>query len=86
MINIRAINNFILELNQELYEQTENDEIAVELKSIGHMISIEFLGVHIWNSKNDEREEIYEDIYEELEPFVRNKINELVKTILNIHL
>jgi len=86
MISLNNINDFIKEINYELYEQTESDEILVELRSIGDIIIIEFLGVRIWNSEDDERDEIYEDVYEELEPYVKNKINEIVKTILNIHL
>lgn len=86
MISLNSINDFIKEINYELYEQTEADEILAEVRSIGDIIIIEFLGVRLWNSEDDERDEIYEDVYEELEPYIKNKINEIVKTVLNIHL
>lgn len=85
-MTIDMINRMIIDINIELYEQTEHDEVVLELRSVGTMIVIDYLGIQIWNSDDDEREIIYEDIYEELEPYIIRKINKISRTLVNIQI
>lgn len=86
METANSITKFITEINNELYDQTENDEVYLVFKSIGQIFHIEFMGICIWDSEHDERIEIYEDIYEQLEPFIRTRCNSLVRDLVNIQL
>ena len=86
--------NIVYDLNQEIFELfNEEDqawdamEYTIEMKTNGDVVVIKFLGQHIWNSEDDERQtnEETED-YEHLDIFLRREINKLMNTIKRINL
>ena len=83
--------DLIEKLNYELYSIDEdlviNNGICFEYVSSGTVDIINFLGITIWNSEDDDR--IFCNVinkYEPLDEYVRRKTNELLNRISNIHL
>lgn len=71
---IQIVNN----VRNELYESLADDDNIYPLTIIiDSEISIEFCGIEIWNSDNDEREYVDEenDIREHLENYLKKQIN-----------
>lgn len=54
------------------------------LKATGFIIIVEFVGVQIWNSDNDERELDEHDEYEPLEPYLRNQIQKICDDFMSL--
>jgi len=78
---VDAIDN----INGDLFEKTDNESIIVELKTTGCVTIIEFCGISIWSSEDDDRQYIDQiDEYEPIEPFLRKKVNEVIETITKI--
>ncbi len=50
------------------------------LKANGNIIMIDFCGIVVWDTENDDRKDINEseDIFEPLEPFIRKRIMYIV--------
>ena len=59
--------------------------IFFELRSIGYAEIIEFMGMQLWNSDNDEREYVNEgtpdEDYEDLEDFIRKRATIICKEL-----
>lgn len=83
----------VAKINGDIQEQTEEDSsttyIFLVLKIFGEETIVEFAGINIWSSENDERE--YEDdgkdiIYGPLEHYLRREINKMAQSISRIKL
>lgn len=86
METLNNIGKIISHINDELYDQLEHDEIYLEMISVGHMTIIKFLGIQLWNSENDERQEIHEEIYEPLEQFLIDECNKIMITLAGVQI
>jgi hypothetical protein len=95
MQHLDWIANIVYDLNQEILDlMNEEDQAAVqkameftiEMQTNGDAVLIKFLGHYVWHSEDDERQEIDEDIHENLDVFLRREINKLMKTIKKIKL
>jgi hypothetical protein len=78
----------IADLNCEIYDQIENDYIYLEYSTNSFSDIIDFLGIQIWNSENDERRYIDEenDVKEDLEIYLRKEINKIIDELQKIKL
>jgi hypothetical protein len=90
--------NAVEEINEKMFDQAEEGSscqyILLEMKTTGDIIIIEFCGIQIWNSEEDERE--FHDStnilppqpgsYEPIRTYLNRQINELVKYISKISL
>lgn len=86
MLTLTQIADITFELNQELLTITANDDIMVSMISDGSNITLKFLGITIWELCDDKRIEIYEDILEPFEPFIREEINYIIRSLIGIQL
>lgn len=73
-------------LEIEVFEQTEGVEyLNFELTTNGFYTMINFLGITIWSSENEEREYDEEtDSYEPMEVYLRRALNEELDKIRKI--
>jgi len=78
----------VAKLNNEIYEQTEgNIEDALTYRSAGNGQVINFSDVPMWDSENDERDEVVDTgELEPIEPFLRAKINLMIGELSKIKL
>ena len=77
-INILA--DIVDDLNIEFYERTKIEWVyPFELRSVGSMHTIEFMGQNIWDSENDERLYTDEenDIKEHIETYIIRQATDL---------
>lgn len=88
-LDLNLLDEFVFQLGCEIVDQTGNDELSVVLSTNGFGTVVEFLGVTIWSSEDDERSFVddgHMEDYEPLEPFIREQINKMVKTLAKIKL
>jgi uncharacterized Tic20 family protein len=78
--------NIINVINQDLYEQTEDDELYLEYSTNAFADVVEFLGLVIWNSEDDMRPYIDEDEKEDLNIYLRKEINRTIQKLEKIKL
>ena len=79
---VERINNFLYEkLTENFYLEYP---FFVSYSSSGYAEAIEFLGISIWDSENDEREELPNGKYEDLEPYLRKKIDFIITNLSKI--
>jgi hypothetical protein len=86
--DVKQIDGIIFSLNREIARQTESSATMLQplvFVSDGDSQGIKFLGLSVWNSDEDEREEKDGEL-EPLEGFVRREVQELIETISNIKL
>lgn len=71
-------------INEELFDITNDEEIQLWCESNGSRVIINFCSIRIWDSENDDREYLGEDIdeYEDLENYIRKEFNK-IKTKLS---
>lgn len=85
MISLSKINTILSNMNDRIYDQIEDSEIYIKLTSIGNdQHIIEFLGIRLWSYADDDRMEIEEGVYEELEPFLYDKVDEVIRTVMTL--
>jgi len=79
----RKICEIVDNINVGLYEQLKNEDIYLEFISNGDHHIIKFIGLHIWDSENDERDYIDEetDIKEDLEKYIKQIIEDFNKIL-----
>lgn len=78
-MTVLELHIIIQSLNNEMYELHDNDEICLELRSIGsENCIIKFLGMQIWNSY-DEDNDIDESL--ELIALLKIRINNIITEI-----
>ena len=85
-LTLDEIGDIIDNINIGIYNQLEDDEIALELRSNGNCDAIRFLGTYIWWSEDDKRKYIDEgnsDEREDLEIHLKKIIREKIK-LLNL--
>ena len=80
---IIEIEDAISEINGELYEQTkEDDYIQVSLSTNGYCQIVEFAGIRIWDSEeNDRLVDDDEEYTESMEMCLRRNIMQMVRKI-----
>lgn len=88
----------VKKLNEEITDQLcEGSDIildCLQIKSDGVTTIIEFLGIQIWKNDDDDRQiisrssdpHIEEDVYEDLETFVRREVNEYMDYLRKLKL
>lgn len=87
-----GVQNLMYLLNCELYEQSgwEDKDNLLTATSDGFTIIVEFGGVYIWDSENDDREYVDEEKYPELQVsldyHLRMEIDKVVNQISKIKL
>ena len=81
MVKNKKVLKTISKINDEFWVQTENEEIYLDFHSNGMFCLVKFLGVVLWNSENDERRYFDSDKLEDLEVYLRRKINSLIDEI-----
>lgn len=87
METLNNVGNIISHINDELYDQLEHDEIYLEMISVSpDLIIVKFLGIILWHSADDERQEIHEDIYEPLEPYLINECNKIMTLLAGVQI
>ena len=82
------ITAIVTELNQELFEKIDRDTTLFVYSSTGYVDFVEFAGVVLWRSDEDERDYLDEEEVEDLEPlqpFLRrmagSRVRELSKSL-----
>ena len=86
MLTIKRIEEVVTELNNIMFEQHKHNEIYLEWSSIGNEnYLIKFLGIIIWHSEDDERLEVYEDVYEDLEVYLIRNIEKICNIVMTIN-
>jgi hypothetical protein len=76
------IEKVLTSINDDIYNIYDDGEILLSLKTNGYCEILEFLGVVIWCSDNDERyfnEKINE--YEDLELYIRKEMKKVIDKI-----
>jgi hypothetical protein len=86
---VSSINYYLSELEENGFFETDDGcgyDLSLALKVYGFENSkIEYLGLTIWNSEDDDREFIVNsDSYEPMEDFLKYKINSINKMIKKI--
>lgn len=76
----------ISEINEEFYNQVQDEQIYLDYLTNGYAELIHFMGYEIWNSENDCRPYVDEekDIRQNLDFYLRVRINEIIKMISKI--
>jgi len=66
-------------INEELFELTNEDEIELWYESNGNRVIVKFYGIRLWDSDNDDREYLGEEIdeYEDLGNYIRKEFNRI---------
>ncbi len=88
-VTLNDMEAMVRQLEFEIYEQTECEYFNISLITNGLVIIIQFIGIEIWNSENDDREEFENDdktdcYYEDLEGFIRKRIMDEIKKLNKI--
>ncbi len=86
-MDIKEVDNIVSQLNEEIYDMTEFDYwFPVSLLTNGDIIIVNYFDMCIWDSENDEREYIENDVddYGPLMPYLKKQIMEINKTIRKI--
>jgi len=90
---IKEIIDIIEKLNAEIYEKVGEDlfnefpYINLSLVTDGYAECVDFLGMTLWNSDNDEREYVGEGVFEDYEPlegFIRKQVDVLINGLFKI--
>lgn len=73
------VDMIICGINAELFDLTNDDEIELWYESNGDRILVKFYGIRLWDSDNDGREYLGEEIdeYEDLGNYIRKAFNNI---------
>lgn len=75
----------VASIESDIYDLIENDEqVYLLIESSSFACRVSFLGIHLWDSENDERCFDDEKGYEPLEPFLRKAINKELNLLKKI--
>jgi len=77
---IKEIEEAILNIEQDIFDSTEGIEyLNITVTSNGFAQIVEFIGVQLWNSEDDMREDINDDGDKEpIEVYLRREIRKLL--------
>ena len=86
-ITITELEKIVAEIEMDIHEATGKDHFNVLVSSNGSCIIIDFIGIRIWDSENDDRDYIddgHNHIYEPIRNFIRARINEEIEDLSKI--
>ena len=97
MIEIQEIERIVTELNQEIFETAYENKIEFDdfgfvgfsLVADGNTMAVEFLGLSLWDTEEDERSyrhDIGDDELEPLDNFLRRRAHQLFHGLSKIQL
>jgi len=85
-MNETEIVAIVNKIEEDLYEQSDCEYYNLVFSSNGYVSFIEFLGIQIWSSDDDMREEDENGVYEPLEKYLRREINKEISKLSKIKL
>lgn len=77
---VEDINEKIFDILEKKYKGSYFSS-GLTVSTDTYVIIVEFMGNQIWNSDDDEREEISEEVYESLYTYLVRKIKEICKAL-----
>lgn len=85
-MNIQQIEDTIGFLNSDIYESTGLDYGLgrITMESDGSTIVIKFLGVVVWDSEDDMREEYDDDVIESLYSYLQREVLAIISRLQDI--
>ena len=82
---IEEIEDAVNNIDQDIFESTGCEYLNITVRSNGFIQIVDFVGIRIWNSEDDEREDINMDGDKEpIETFLRRRIKEELRKLLLI--
>ncbi len=88
-IDIKELSGVVSELNRLFYDQSEGEAFSgspFEIKTNGDEQVVNFLGLGLWDSEDDERETDKDEIYEPIRDYLVREFNEHMESFGNIRI